>query len=118
MRKSSNRARTVWRLIAVGIVVAGALTFLVSHGNGRSKSFNEGWNYVIRSFKMGNDIGHSGASLIDCWAAANAAIPSGLSYGMRTQASYKKVSQWSQGCTDALQAVQSNGLNGVSIPLQ
>ena len=117
-RKSSSRAWSVWRAVAAGIVAVGALALLAAGGSRRTGAYGEGWNYVVRSFATGQSIGSSGAFDIDCSAAANAAFHSGLSYGMRTQASYQRVSQWAQGCIAASQAVQSSGLGGFQIQLQ
>lgn len=116
MTMKSNRFRTIGRLLAAVAFVAGALALLTFHDGGRSKAYNEGWDYVAKSVRSGSNVGQTGASFVDCDAAAAAAWHVTFSYGMQSPANHQNYSEWDQGCHDAVNWVQTSGLNGLQIP--
>jgi hypothetical protein len=114
--KTSIRSRSIRRLLAAVTLAAGGLALLTFGGGGRSQAYKEGWDYVVKSLKSGSTVGQAAAPFVDCEAGAAAKWPGTLSYGMQSAANYQKYSEWDQGCNDALNWVNSNGLNGLQIP--
>jgi len=108
--KASQRPKSILRLVAALALVAGALAIFSAVG-GKSKQYDEGWNYAVTSLKSGSNTGPTGAPYVDCAAAAGALWPS--SYGIRSSANYQKYNDWTQGCSDALTWVKTSGLNGL-----
>ena len=101
-------------LLAAVLVVACVVMFLTLGGGAKSKEYKQGWNYVVQLVKSGNSVGQSGAPSVICDAAAAAIWPS--TYGVRTDANYRKYSDWTQGCNDALTQFDSGGMSGLQVP--
>lgn len=114
--KTSNRFRSIWRLLAAVTFVASGVALLAFGGGGRTKAYKEGWDYVVKSIKSGSTVGQAAAPFVDCAAGAAAKWPGTMSYGRQSAANYQKYSNWDQGCNDALNWVNSSGLNGLQMP--